>query len=65
MSRHLVSIHQAADYADVHPITVRRWVRAGRLRAYRVGPRLLKIDLNEVESMLTPIPTAGAEPHAS
>ena len=56
-TRRLVNISAAACYADVHPITSRRWVAAGRLPAYRVGPRLLKVDLNEIEDMLRPIPT--------
>lgn len=58
-SRRLVGITEASDYADVHPITIRRWIAAGRLPAYRVGPRLLKVDLNELEQSLQPIPTAG------
>lgn len=58
--RRLVGINQAADYADVHPITMRRWVSAGRVPAYRAGPRLLKIDLNELDAMLRPIPIPSA-----
>lgn len=55
--RRLVGINRAAEYADVHPITLRRWISAGRLPAFRVGPRLLKIDLNDLDAMLRPIPT--------
>ncbi len=58
-SRRLVGINQASEYANVHPITIRRWIAAGRLPAYRVGPRLLKIDLNELEATVRPIPAAG------
>lgn len=58
-ARNLVGIAQAAKYADVHPITLRRWVAGGRVPAYRVGPRLLKVDLNELEAMLRPVPTTG------
>ena len=54
--RRLATIGAAAEYVDVHPRTVRRWIAAGRLPAYRVGPRLLKIDLNELEDMLRRIP---------
>ncbi|SDD89766.1 helix-turn-helix domain-containing protein [Nocardioides lianchengensis] len=60
-TRRLVGINQASEYADVHPITIRRWVAAGRVPAYRAGPRLLKIDLNELDAMLRPIPTAGCD----
>lgn len=57
--RHLVGIAQASEYADVNPRTIRRWIAAGHLRGYRVGPRLLKVDLNDVDAMLQPIPTSG------
>lgn len=58
-SRKLINIHAAAEYADVHPMTVRRWISAGRVPAYRVGPRLVKVDLNELDAMLRPIATGG------
>ena len=56
----LMTISAAAEYADVHPVTLRRWVAAGRLPAYRVGPRLLKIDLDDLESIIRPIPVTDA-----
>src|SRR5262245_38909181 len=57
-ARQLVSLKQAAAYVDVNPITLRRWISAGRVRAYRVGPRFVKVDLNELETLLRPVPTA-------
>lgn len=57
--RRLVGINQASEYADVNPKTIRRWIAAGHVPAYRMGPRLLKVDLNELDAMLRPIPTAG------
>jgi excisionase family DNA binding protein len=42
----------------VTPKTVRRWIAAGRLTAYRFGPRLLRIDPDELDALLQPIPTA-------
>jgi excisionase family DNA binding protein len=55
----LVSLAAAADATDVHPRTVRRWIAAGRLTGYRVGPRLIRVDLAEVDALLHPIPTAA------
>ena len=57
----LMTISAAAEYADVHPVTLRRWVAAGRLPAYRVGPRLLKIDLDDLESIIRPIRSQAAD----
>lgn len=58
-SRRLVSIADAAEYADVHPATIRRYISSGRLTGYRVGPRLVKIDLAELNDLARPIPTAA------
>ncbi len=57
-ARRLVSLAAAAEYADLSTRTLRRYISAGRLTGYRVGPRLIKIDLNELERLLRPIPTA-------
>ena len=53
-----MSLAEAAAYADVSTRTLRRYISHGRLTGYRVGPRLLKVDLNEVDAMVRPIPTA-------
>ncbi len=62
--RELVTLQDAADHLDVSSKTIRRYIASGRLIAYRVGPRLLKIDLVEVDGLLHPIPTADGGPDA-
>jgi excisionase family DNA binding protein len=57
-NRRIASISDAAEYSGVHPRTIRRHIAAGRLTGYRMGPRLIRVDLNEVdERLLRPIPT--------
>lgn len=51
----LVSIATAAKQNDVHPRTIRRYIASGRLAAYRVGPRLLKVDLDDLDALRTPV----------
>lgn len=58
--RRLVTVAKAAEYADVHPMTVRRWIATGRVRAYRLSPRTTRIDLNELDAALRPLPESGA-----
>ena len=58
-TRRLTSINDAAAYAGVSPKTIRRRISDGSLTGYRMGPRLLRVDLNELDAMLRPIPTAG------
>lgn len=55
MPKRLESLAVAAEIANVHPRTLRRYVASGRLRAYRVGPRLLKVDLADVEALFVPV----------
>lgn len=50
-----IGLREAAAYCDVDPRTVRRWIAAGRLNALRVGPRLIKIDIAELDKILQPV----------
>ncbi len=54
-NKYLVSLAAAAEYADVDPRTIRRWIASGRITAYRVGPRLIKVDLNELIATFQPV----------
>lgn len=37
------TVTQAALRLHVHPLTVNRWIGSGRLRAYRIGPKAVRI----------------------
>lgn len=65
LTRHLVSINQAAAHVGVGPRTIRRRIADGSLTGYRMGTRLIRVDLNEVEGLLRPIPAAGGGQRAS
>jgi len=54
-----MSIADAAERLDCTPRTIRRYISTGTLRGYRVGPRLIRVDLAELDALLCPIPTAG------
>jgi excisionase family DNA binding protein len=51
----LIGLVEAADYCDVSHRSIRRWIKTGHLRAYRVGPRLLKVSITELEAMRRPV----------
>jgi excisionase family DNA binding protein len=42
----------AAILANVTPFTIKRWTREGRLTAYRLGPRDLRVDRRDVVRLL-------------
>lgn len=49
----LLSIAQVAEHLGIHQVTVRAWIREGRLTAVRVGPRFIRIDAAEVAALIT------------
>ncbi len=58
--RRWATTSETAEYLGCGERTVRRMVAAGLVPAYRVNARLLRIDLNEVDTALsTPIPSAA------
>jgi excisionase family DNA binding protein len=54
--RPLASLTEAAAYAGVHRYTIYRWILDGRIAGYRCGPKLLKVDLDELDDFITPVP---------
>lgn len=48
-------ISEAVSGKPVTARTVRRWVASGRVRGYRVGPRLIMVDPAEVAETIRPI----------
>lgn len=47
MSAYL-NVAAAADCFRVSPSTLRRWIRSGRLKATRLGPRMIAIKLEDI-----------------
>ncbi|MGW5572623.1 helix-turn-helix domain-containing protein [Nocardia thailandica] len=58
----LIGLRDAGVLAGgVHPTTVRRWVKAGLLEAFQVGPRLIKVDRDQVLALKRPLVEGGAK----
>ncbi|MBF6298478.1 helix-turn-helix domain-containing protein [Nocardia amamiensis] len=56
----LISLRDAAELAGgVHPRTVRRWVDGGLLEGFQVGPRLIKVDRDQVLALVRPLNQSG------
>lgn len=59
-TRRLISLETAAETTSCSPKTIRRMVARGQLTGYRVGQRLLRVDADELDRVLCPIPTGGS-----
>lgn len=47
-----ISINEVAEEFGISPRTVRRYIATGRLTAYKVGPRLVRLDRDEARKQL-------------
>lgn len=56
--RQFESLREAADRTGLSTYTLRRRIAEGLLPAYRSGTRIIRLDPNDVDRLLTRIPTA-------
>ena len=53
-----ISIQQAAAYLGVTDMTIRHMVDDGRLTAYTLGPRVIRLRKSDVDAALAPYGSA-------
>jgi len=58
----LLSVTEAAQALSVSVPTIKRWLKAGRLPAYHLGPRYIRIRRSDLARVLTPLPREGVTP---
>lgn len=61
--RELLSLTEAARYANLSVGTLRRYIADGRLPGYRVGPKLMKVDLADLDALTSPMSRRGPGLH--
>lgn len=57
-NRRYASINEAAEYVAAHHQTIRRWIAEGRITGYRMGPRMIRVDLDELDALMRPLAAA-------
>jgi excisionase family DNA binding protein len=55
-----LGIPEAAAFLDVDHKTVRRLITAGQLPGYRLGKRLIKLKVADLEALLVPMGSGAA-----
>ena len=54
-----VPLADGSAYSHLSIKTLRRYIAAGLITGYRVGPKLLQVDLDEIDELVRPVPTVG------
>jgi excisionase family DNA binding protein len=54
----LLTMREVAELLRVSEVTVARWLKQGRLPAYRVGPRAVRVRRVDVERLMEPLDPA-------
>jgi excisionase family DNA binding protein len=49
-----LTVAQAAERLGVHASTIRRWIAAGILRAYRLGPKRIAVKQSDLGRVVVP-----------
>jgi hypothetical protein len=56
----LVRLKTCSEKRPISVKSLRRYIAQGKITGYRIGPKLLCVDLNEVDALLVKrVPTAG------
>ncbi|MDP9026435.1 MAG: helix-turn-helix domain-containing protein [Actinomycetota bacterium] len=55
------TVREAATLFKVSDKTIRRMISRGDIRAERIGPRLIRVDLNSLESIGRPLQWSGGD----
>jgi len=58
--RRWADLDAAAAYFHCSTKTVRRMISRGEITGYRVGSRMVRVDLNELDDLARPIPAGDA-----
>lgn len=51
-ARNLLTVPEVAEWARVHPKTVYRWIREGKLEAIQFGPRCFRVPEDAIPQFL-------------
>lgn len=47
-----LTVEEGASYLRVHPQTLRRWIKAGKVKAYRINRRTIRVKKEDLDSFI-------------
>lgn len=57
--KELITVADAAHRLAVHPATLRAWIREGKIHAYRIGGRFVRLSWDETLATLSRLDLGG------
>ena len=55
-----IPLSVGAEYLSLTEAGLRKYIAEGRITGYRLGKRAIRVDVRELDALLTPIPAANA-----
>jgi excisionase family DNA binding protein len=59
--RRPATLTEGAEYSGRHRVTLRRWIAEGKITGYRQGPKLLVVDLDEIDQLTRVVTLGGGD----
>jgi len=56
-------IKAAEEIYSLNWYTLRRWIREGKITGYRIGDRVIRVDLDEIDALMKPLPVTSGGDH--
>ncbi|TDP78325.1 excisionase family DNA binding protein [Brachybacterium sp. AG952] len=53
-----IPLSEGAEYLSLTTAGLRKYIAEGRITGYRLGKRAIRVDVRELDALLTPIPAA-------
>jgi excisionase family DNA binding protein len=56
-------IKAAEEIYSLNWYTLRRWIREGKITGYKLGDRVIRVDLDEIDALMKPLPVTSGGDH--
>ena len=57
MEKKYLTVKEAAERLNVQPHTLRAWINQGKVKAYRLTARMLRLDAEELDAFMAKVAT--------
>lgn len=55
LAERTIPLEEAAELYGLSTYTLRRWIADGKVKGYRFGPRMIRVETDALEAMFEPL----------